>query len=75
MRWIFLSFEAALTVVWFWSTWGMLTILASGNGDGGTFIGMLLFLALGVGTAVMLGREIFLLVRHNHNTASNTGKP
>jgi hypothetical protein len=75
MRWIFLSFEALLTIVWFWATIGMLNILASGRGDGGTFIGMLLFLAFGVGTAIMLGREIYLLVRRYLNTASNTGKP
>ncbi len=72
MRWIFLSFEVMLTVVWFWATYGMYTILASGNGDGGTFIGMLLFLAFGVGTAIMLGRELYLLVRRRPNPSAGS---
>ena len=63
MRWIFLAFESTLTVVWFWATWWMLTIIGNHDGDYGTVIGMLLFLAFAVGTAWMLVHEIRDLIR------------
>jgi hypothetical protein len=63
MRWIFLAFETMLTFVWLWATVWMLSLLLHHDGDWGTFVGMLLFLAFGVGTGWMLLHEILTLVR------------
>jgi hypothetical protein len=63
MRVIFLSFEAILTAIWFWSTFWMIDLLANHQGDWGTVVGMLLFLAFGVGTAWMLVHELLLMSR------------
>ena len=57
MRIAFLSFEFVSTVIWMWAAIWMFTLFAQKNGDYGTIIGGLLFLAFGVGTAWMLVNE------------------
>lgn len=64
MKTIFLMFELALTILWFWATAWQLSILNEPTSDGGTFIGALVFLALGVGTGWMLCNEAITTARN-----------
>jgi uncharacterized membrane protein YdcZ (DUF606 family) len=76
MRGIYIFFEAALTVFWFWLAAGSLGLFLhrtpfTEQPDYGTAIGGVLFLLLGLLTLGMLINELFLFVRRRYNIELN----
>lgn len=64
MRVAFLTFESLLTIFWFWAAIGTFSLMGrSPTSDWGTIVGGCLFLAFGIGTGVMLAREIIVILR------------
>jgi hypothetical protein len=69
MRFAFLTFEAVLTIVWYVSAIWMFGMVSRGDGDWGTIVGGLLFLAFGIGTTWMLVHEAILLFKQRTQDA------
>jgi hypothetical protein len=63
MRFAYLSFEAILTIFWFWGAFWTFGIFLHGDGDYGTIVGGLLLFAFGAGTLAMLINEAHLMLR------------
>ncbi len=63
MKSLYLGFELALTILWFWATAWQWGIRNEPTSDGGTIVGALVFLAFGIGTAWMLCNEIITTAR------------
>jgi hypothetical protein len=71
MKSIYLGFELALTILWFWATIWQWDIRNAPTSDGGTLIGGLVFLAFGIGTAWMLFNEIITTARNQFGVELN----
>ena len=71
MKTIFLLFELGLTVLWYWAAIWQFSLVSQPGGDGGTFIGALLFLVFGVLTSWMLCNEIIKTARDQFGVELN----